>query len=62
MRDPQRFPVRITMRGYEVVDRADIHRNFNGQADVVVYTGGNGVLNALAAVWIRLMSWLSYAY
>jgi hypothetical protein len=50
------------MRGYEVVDRADIHRNFNGQADVVVYTGGNSVLNALAAVWIRLMSWLSYAY
>jgi multidrug resistance efflux pump len=62
MRDPQRFPVRITMRGYEVVDRADIRRNFNGQADVVVYTGGNSVLNALAAVWIRLMSWLSYAY
>jgi multidrug resistance efflux pump len=63
MRDPQRFPVRITMRGYEIgTDRADIRRHFNGQADVVVYTGGNSVLNALAAFWIRFMSWLSYAY
>jgi multidrug resistance efflux pump len=62
MRDAQRFPVRITMRGYEVADRADIRRQFNGQADVIIYTGGNSVLNALAAVWIRFMSWLSYAY
>ena len=63
MRDPQRFPVRIRMLGYEVGENnADVRRFFNGQADVTVYTGDNGFLNALAAAWIRLMSWLSYAY
>ena len=63
MRDPQRFPVRIRMLGYEVgKENADVRRFFNGQADVIVYTGHNGFLNALAAAWIRLMSWLSYAY
>jgi hypothetical protein len=31
----------------------------NGQANVTVYTGDNGFLNALGAAWIRLVSWLS---
>jgi len=34
----------------------------DGQANVIVYTGDNGFLNTLGAVWIRLISWLSYAY
>ncbi len=63
MRDPQRFPVRIAMAGYEAGSEAfDIRRMVNGQADVVVYTGENGFLNALAAAWMRLMSMISYAY
>ncbi len=63
MRDPQRFPVRIRMQGYEVgTNTTDIRRMLNGQADVIVYTGDNGFLNALGKAWIRLMSWLSYAY
>jgi len=63
MRDPQRFPVRIRMMGYEIGDQgADIRRMLNGQADVIVYTGDNGFMNSLGAAWIRLMSWLSYAY
>ena len=63
LRDPQRFPVRIRMLGYEIgSENADIRRNLNGQANVIVYTGDNGFLNALGAVWIRLISWLSYAY
>lgn len=63
MRDPQRFPVRIAMAGYEAGSETfDIRRMVNGQADVVVYTGENGFLNALAAAWMRLMSVLSYAY
>ena len=32
------------------------------QADVIVYTGDNALLNGLAAVWIRLLSYLSYIY
>lgn len=63
MRDPQRFPVRIHMLGYEVGDEtADIRRMLNGQADVIVYTGDNWLMNNLGKAWIRLMSWLSYAY
>lgn len=63
MRDPQRFPVRIAMPGYVVgSDAYDIRRMVNGQADVVVYTGESLFLNALAAVWMRLMSLISYAY
>jgi multidrug resistance efflux pump len=63
MRDPQRFPVRIRMESYGTgSEAADIRRMFNGQADVVVYTGDTTVLNALAMAWIRFMGWISYAY
>jgi hypothetical protein len=33
-----------------------------GQADVLVYTGSNPVMNLLGAAYIRVMSWLSYLY
>jgi len=63
LRDPQRYPVRISMQGYEIgSEAADIRRNLNGQANVIVYTGDHGFLNLLGAAWIRLVSWLSYAY
>ena len=63
MRDPQRFPVRIAMTGYEAGSEAvDIRRMVNGQADVVVYTGENRFMNALAAAWMWLMGVISYAY
>lgn len=63
MRDPQRFPVRIAMPGYEIgSERADIRRMMNGQADVIVYTGDGWLLRTLGAGWIRLMSVVSYAY
>ena len=63
LRDAQRFPVRIRMLGYEIgSENADIRRNLNGQANVIVYTGDHGFLNLLGAAWIRLVSWLSYAY
>lgn len=58
LRDAQRFPVVIhfedeSARGFRFV---------GGQADVQVYTGDHGILNALGRFWIRLMSWLSYVY
>jgi len=63
MRDPQRFPVRIRMLGYEIGEAShDTRRMLNGQADVIVYTGDNWLMNNLGKAWIRLMSWLSYAY
>jgi len=63
MRDPQRFPVRIHLPDHPASDQTDdVLYRMNGQADVIVYTGGNFVLNAIGAVWIRLMAILSYAY
>lgn len=63
MRDPQRFPVRIVLPGYRGDDQTDdVLYRMNGQADVIVYTGDNFVLNTIGAGWIRLMAILSYAY
>ncbi len=58
LREAQRFPVIITFddgssRGL---------RRLGGQADVIVYTGGNWIVNPLGWLWIRLLSWLSYVY
>jgi multidrug resistance efflux pump len=58
LRDPQRFPVVIRF----VDDAARGLRREGGQADVVVYTGGNWLLNAIAWLWIRVASLLSYVY
>jgi hypothetical protein len=33
-----------------------------GQAEVLVYTADHGVMNWLGALYIRLMSYLSYVY
>ena len=34
----------------------------DGQADVIVYTGDNPLMNALGRIYVRAMSYLSYAY
>ena len=63
MRDPQRFPVRIRLPEYAIGDLSDdIYFQVNGQADVIVYTGDGWFVNSVGAFWIRMMSWLSYAY
>jgi multidrug resistance efflux pump len=56
LRDPQRFPVIIAFDG----DEAQGLRRVGGQADVVVYTGNRPILNAIARLRLRLVSWLSY--
>ena len=60
LRQAQRIPVVID------IDAEDIERlptvPIGGQADVLVYTGDNPVLNAFGALYIRVMSWLSYLY
>lgn len=56
MRDPQRFPVIITMENKEV---AQFFR-LGGQADVVIFTGDNPLLNMLGRWRIRLNGLLSY--
>lgn len=57
LRDPQRFPVIISIDSLSLGSEVRL----GGQVDVVVYTGDRGLLNALGAFRIRLLSWLSYA-
>lgn len=60
LRQAQRIPVAVEF------DSAELSRlkglRVGGQAEVLVYTGDNRLMNMLGAVYIRLMSWLSYVY
>ncbi len=61
LRQAQRFPVLID------IDRAQLREldgqlRIGGQVSVVSYSEGSGFLNLLGAFYIRLMSWLAYAY
>ena len=56
LRDPQRFPVIISMDHQEVMN----YTRLGGQADVVVYTGRNPILNLFGRLRLRLNGWLSY--
>ncbi|MFC2085708.1 HlyD family secretion protein [Bacteroidota bacterium] len=56
LRDPQRFPVIITMDHDETRGLLRV----GGQADAIVYTGDHAILNAIGRLQIRLASWLSY--
>ena len=42
--------------------RIEGHLRIGGQVSVVSYSEGSGFLNMLGALYIRLMSWLAYAY
>ena len=56
LRDPQRFPVIIKIDDEEALRLI----RSGGQADVLVYTGGNPILNLIGWFQIRISSWLSY--
>jgi multidrug resistance efflux pump len=56
LRDPQRFPVIIGLAD----DEASDFRRAGGQADVVIYTGGNLLFNSIAWFHLRVRSLLSY--
>jgi multidrug resistance efflux pump len=60
LRQAQRFPVAIEF------DASDTERlrkvRIGGQAEVMVFTGDNVLMNMLGTVYIRLRSWLSYLY
>jgi len=58
LRQAQHIPVLIQFsdeesRGFQRV---------GGQANVIVYTGKNGILNTLGKIWIRLISFFSHVY
>ena len=54
LRDPQRFPIIIGLNSSD--DKFQKKIRIGGQADIVVYTGSNGLLNALASFRIRFNS------
>ena len=58
LRDPQRFPIIIGLNSADDAFQKKIR--IGGQADIVVFTGSNGLLNTLASFRIRFNSWLSY--
>jgi len=60
LRQAQRFPVAIEFDASEA-DRLRKVR-IGGQAEVMVFTGDNFLMNLLGAGYIRLMSLLSYLY
>jgi multidrug resistance efflux pump len=61
LRQAQRFTVMI---GFDV-DQQEVMRGqlrVGGQAAVIAYSEGHPILKGLGKMYIRLMSWLSYAY
>ncbi|NVK40504.1 MAG: HlyD family secretion protein [Oceanospirillaceae bacterium] len=61
LRQSQRFPVVV---GFDVAENPDLLKQLRigGQASVIAYSEGHGLLAILGRLYIRLMSWLSYAY
>ena len=60
LRPAQRIPVAIEFDPAEL-PRLRVAR-IGGQAEVLVYTDDNPIMNTLGALYIRFMSWLSYLY
>ena len=60
LRQAQRIPVAIEF------DPAELPRlrlaRIGGQAEVMVYTGDNPIMNTLGTFYIHVMSWVSYLY
>ena len=60
LRDPQRFPVRIMILPDETKEAGiDLGRS-GAQANVIVFTRDNSIMNPIGRVWIKLVALLSY--
>jgi multidrug resistance efflux pump len=60
LRQAQRIPVAIE---FDPEARSQLKAvRIGGQADVLVYTGDHPLMNPLAALYMRAVSWLSYLY
>ena len=60
LRQAQRIPVAIEFDPSEVQRLRGVR--VGGQAEVLVYTSGNPLMNLLGAIYIRVVSWLTYLY
>ncbi len=61
LRQTQRFPVVISFDP-DHISLVYHQLRIGGQADVIAYTEGHPMLKALGEIYIRILSWLSYAY
>lgn len=61
LRQSQRYPVMIEFDPQQR-DQLKEYLRIGGQAEVIAYTNEHGLLRTLAEAYIRMMSWLSYAY
>jgi multidrug resistance efflux pump len=61
LRQSQRFPVIISFDPGQGEHLRDLVR-VGGQVDVIAYSEGHALLRMLGKAYIRLKSWLSYAY
>jgi multidrug resistance efflux pump len=60
LRQAQRFPVAIE---FDTLDAESLRKiRIGGQAEVLVFTGDNVLMNMLGAIYILGRSWLSYLY
>jgi len=61
LRQSQRFPVVI---GFNAGEHEELYQQLRigGQASVIAYAEGHGILELLGKGYIRLLSLLSYAY
>lgn len=61
LRQSQRFPVVVE---FDIAQREALarHLRVGGQASVIAYSDGHALLGLLGKAYMRLMSWLSYAY
>lgn len=61
LRQAQRFPVTLSLTPSRY-EQLRAHLRIGGQAEVIAYGAGHPLLRLLGEGYIRLMSWLSYAY
>jgi multidrug resistance efflux pump len=60
LRQAQRFPVAVEFDPSEQERLRGVR--IGGQADVLIYTGDYDVMNWLAVLFIKMMSYFSYLY
>jgi multidrug resistance efflux pump len=61
LRQSQRFPVIVSFDPDQREQLRD-HVRIGGQAEVIAYSDGHAILKILGKIYIRFMSFLSYAY
>ena len=62
VRDPQRFPVRISLRREANGPLEELPLRNGAQANVLILTDADSWLNPIGRAWLRVVSWLRYIY